>query len=107
MYQSSDFTTTVLQHSKVKLTWDQVDPDRVKNTRRKFTKDEIQDMDFKAYLASESDDEDGEDDEEKHQRILNYKSLLTGSEDEDDSKNVFKEAQKPNDIDIEITCTLA
>ena len=105
VYQSSDFTTTALQHSKVKLTWDQDDPDRVKITRRKFTKDEIQDMDFKAYLASESDDEDGEDDEEEQQRILKYKSLLTGSGDEDDSQNVFKDDKKPNDIDMEITFT--
>jgi hypothetical protein len=45
----------------VKLTWDQDDPNRVKYTSRTLTRDEIEDQDFKDFLASsgsESDDED-------------------------------------------------
>jgi len=44
----------------VKLTWDQDDPNRVKVTRRTLTREEIDEQDFKTYLASsgsESEDE--------------------------------------------------
>lgn len=51
-----------LRHSKVKLTWDQDDPNRVKMLRRPLTKAEMDEDDFKAYLASSSDED--EDDEE-------------------------------------------
>lgn len=44
-----------LRHSKVKLTWDQDDPSRNKLTRRTLTRQEIEEEDFKTYLASESD----------------------------------------------------
>lgn len=41
------------------MTWDQDDPNRTKVTRRALTRDEIEEQDFKAYVASSgSDDED-------------------------------------------------
>ena len=49
-----------LRHSKVQLTWDQDDPNRTKVTRRNFTKEEIEEEDFKAFVAS-SDSEDADD----------------------------------------------
>ena len=36
------------------LTWDETDPDRVQITMRKFDKDEVDDMNLKDYLASDS-----------------------------------------------------
>jgi hypothetical protein len=76
-YKPAEFVTQALQHSNVKLTWDDEDPERVKTTRRKFTKDDLNDMDFKAYLASDSDDDVDEDLKQK------YRSLIGGSDDED------------------------
>lgn len=41
------------------MTWDETDHERVTAMNRKFNKDELLQMDFNAYLASSSDDEDG------------------------------------------------
>jgi len=56
----------------VKLTWDDDDPDRVKAIRQNFTKKDLDYMDFKAYIASSSE-ESGEEVEEARQK---YKNLL-------------------------------
>ncbi|XP_076584918.1 ESF1 homolog [Chaetodon auriga] len=53
---SSSATTT----SKVQLTWDETDHERVTALNRKFNKNELLDMDFNAYLASSSEEEDSE-----------------------------------------------
>lgn len=51
-----------LRHSRVKLTWDADDPQRSKITRQLMaqapTADQLRDEDFKAYLASASEDSD-------------------------------------------------
>ncbi|KAI0533609.1 hypothetical protein GGR58DRAFT_100812 [Xylaria digitata] len=66
-YQPTEFVTDALQHSRVKLTWD-VAPDeaaRKENIRKAFTgsRAELEENDFRAYLASDSDgDDDVEDD---------------------------------------------
>ncbi|KAI1426492.1 hypothetical protein F5Y12DRAFT_282948 [Xylaria sp. FL1777] len=61
-YQPTDFVTDALQHSRVKLTWD-VAPDeaaRRENIRKAFTgsRAELEENDFRAYLASDSEGED-------------------------------------------------
>ena len=48
----------------MRLTWDETNPQRLEVTMRKFNKDELDDMDFKAYLATSSESEG--DDEEKN-----------------------------------------
>jgi hypothetical protein len=55
-------TSQALRHSKVKLTWDQDDPNRQKVLRRPLTKQEIDEDDFKAYLAASSDESEDESD---------------------------------------------
>ncbi|KZT02636.1 uncharacterized protein LAESUDRAFT_815077 [Laetiporus sulphureus 93-53] len=61
-YKGLDFVTDALRHSKVKLTWDDDEPDRVQLTRRTLSRKEIEENDFKAYLASStSGSEDGDD----------------------------------------------
>lgn len=49
-----------LRHSKVKLTWDQDDPNRIKVTRRALTRDEIEEEDFKAYIASSGSEDEAD-----------------------------------------------
>jgi len=82
VYEPNEFSTEALRHSKVKLTWDDDDPDRLKVTRRKFTKEDLKNMDFQAYIAS--DEEDSEDDEEARER---YKKLLLGNSDDEDEND--------------------
>lgn len=63
-YKGADWATDALRHSKVKLTWDAPDPERTKiMSKRHMTKDQIRDEDFKAYLASDSEDSGDESDE--------------------------------------------
>lgn len=87
-YRPSKFTTDVLQNSKVKLTWDETPAERARVTTKAFTNKEIEEMDFQAYLASDSDDENVEDVRKK------YRSLLGTSNKQDESGD---------DIDMEIT----
>ena len=64
-YKPTDFITHALQHSKVKLTWD-MDPDEVTRKdaiKRAFTgsRKEIGENDLRAYLGSESDSSESDD----------------------------------------------
>lgn len=43
---------------KVEITWDETDHERITTLNRKFKKEELLDMDFQAYLASSSEDEE-------------------------------------------------
>ncbi|KAJ3299525.1 pre-rRNA-processing protein esf1 [Borealophlyctis nickersoniae] len=97
-YQPVDFVTLALQHSKVNLTWDEDDVERTKVMRRKFTKDDLKDMDFKAYLASDSDDEEDESPEALRAK---YQSLLGGEEDE--SADPFAQEKGEEEGEMEIT----
>ena len=56
---------TALHQTNVKLTWDETDPGRQRATMRKFKKEDLLEMDFNAYLASSSDEEDKKDGDEK------------------------------------------
>ncbi|ORY36694.1 hypothetical protein BCR33DRAFT_475218 [Rhizoclosmatium globosum] len=82
-YTPGNFSTAALQHSKAQLTWDLDDPDRVRVTRKKFTKEQLQDMDFKAYLASDTE-EDSDDEEELKERMKKYKSLVSAPDDDEE-----------------------
>ena len=59
-YRPSEFVTDVLQHSKVRLTWDADDRSRKEAQKRAFTgsRAEIDANDLKAYLGSDSSGED-------------------------------------------------
>lgn len=61
-YKGTDFVTDALRHSKVKLTWDQDDPNRSKLTRKAMTREEIEEQDFKNLIAG-SDDSGSSSDE--------------------------------------------
>ncbi len=51
-----------LRHSKVKLTWDEDEPDRAQVTRRVLSRKEIEENDFRAYVASSSSEDSGPED---------------------------------------------
>ncbi|KAM4595186.1 ESF1 homolog [Fundulus diaphanus] len=62
-YAPKLFTSSAAATSKVQLTWDETDHERVTALNRKFNKEELLDLDFKAYLASSSE-EDGDEEQE-------------------------------------------
>ncbi|KAL8671202.1 MAG: hypothetical protein Q9168_004298 [Polycauliona sp. 1 TL-2023] len=61
-YRPNEFVTDALQHSKVKLTWDADDGTRKEAQKRAFSasRANIDENDLKAYLGSDSSDEETE-----------------------------------------------
>ncbi|KAJ1311663.1 hypothetical protein OPQ81_010138 [Rhizoctonia solani] len=81
-----DFVTDALRHSKVKLTWDDDDPERNKITRRRMTRKEVEEEDFRALLASSSEEEEEGDEstaESKRQDRERLRGLLLGGDNDD------------------------
>lgn len=60
-YTPKLFTSSASTTSKVQLTWDETDHERVTALNRNFNKNELLDMDFNAYLASSSDEDEEEE----------------------------------------------
>jgi hypothetical protein len=65
-YKPTEFVTDALQHSKVKLTWDADDKSRKEAQARAFrgSHADIDENDLKAYLGSDSSEDESEDDED-------------------------------------------
>ncbi|XP_027750284.1 ESF1 homolog [Empidonax traillii] len=111
-YKPKYFTSAAMGTSKVDITWDETDHERVTSLSRTFNKEELLDMDFQAYLASSSEEEeeeqqDGEvvnereddrprksqkDDEEQ---IAKYRELLQSIQEKE-------KKQEEKDIGMEI-----
>lgn len=116
-YDPTLFVSTALAQSKVKLTWDETDQDRIKVTMRNPSQsgkktDDVNEEDFKAFLASSSEEEaddeddkplvgvdniedDDEDDNEENQ-IQKYRSLLQSLDDD-------KNRKKKKEVEMEVT----
>lgn len=113
--------TEALQRSAVKLTWDQDDPDRKRITRSRLTREDLDEADLRAYLASDSED-DEEDNcaaanadaqaketpsqpkskaESKAEKIAKYRALLLESQ----SDNVFGRKSHEDNDELNITFT--
>lgn len=72
-YQPRNFSTDALQHSKVKLTWDETPKERERFTRKAFETKDVENEDLKAYLASDSDS-----DEDQSGVAERYRALIAG-----------------------------
>ena len=104
-----------MRHSKVKLTWDEDDPERNQFTRRALTKTELEEGDFKAYLASsgsesESNFEYHSKSNIKEKKIVSrdkLRALLLGGEDDELPEGWGRGGcrEDTSDIDMEITFT--
>uniref|UniRef100_A0A8D2NNK8 ESF1 nucleolar pre-rRNA processing protein homolog n=1 Tax=Zosterops lateralis melanops TaxID=1220523 RepID=A0A8D2NNK8_ZOSLA len=111
-YKPKYFTSAAMGTSKVDITWDETDHERVTSLSRTFNKEELLDMDFQAYLASSSEDEeeqqqDGdeanemEDDKPRksqkddEEQIAKYRELLQSIQEKE-------KKQEEKDIGMEI-----
>ncbi|KIY63526.1 hypothetical protein CYLTODRAFT_471233 [Cylindrobasidium torrendii FP15055 ss-10] len=101
-----EFTTDALRHSRVKLTWDDDDPERARTTRRKFTKEDIEKNNFRAYIASSSEDEDEEEKVHKSKSKDKLRALLLGGNTDEmpEGWNTGGD-DRGSDMDMEITFT--
>ncbi|XP_076971259.1 ESF1 homolog [Tamandua tetradactyla] len=114
-YKPKYFTSAAMGTSTVEITWDETDHERITTFNRKFKKEELLDMDFQAYLASTSEDEeereealqgdDGvniEDDgkakksqKDEEEQIAKYRQLLQGIQEKG-------KKDKENNMEMEI-----
>ncbi|CCL99020.1 uncharacterized protein FIBRA_01029 [Fibroporia radiculosa] len=107
-YKALDFRTDALRHSKVKLTWDEEDPERAQVTRRSLSRKEIEENDFRAYIASSSEDEiqPAQDKGASHSSASRDKLralLLSGGDDLPEGWGTGKSDE--DGVDMEITFT--
>lgn len=99
-YQPIEFSTDSLRNSKPKLTWDETPIERVQILTKSFKQGELDDLDLKNYLASDSEDEQVED-----SSINKYKQLVGNlSSKKSDSEN-GEDDEGEDDVDMEITFT--
>ncbi|KAK7059015.1 pre-rRNA-processing protein esf1 [Paramarasmius palmivorus] len=105
-YKAVEFVTDALRHSKVKLTWDEDDPERNKVTRRNITRKELEEADFRNYIASASSESEAETDGPKKSGLNRDKlrSLLLGGDNEL-PEGWDKGKDKDEDLDMEVTFT--
>ncbi|KAM4680893.1 ESF1 homolog isoform 1-T1 [Amazona ochrocephala] len=112
MYKPKYFTSAAMGTSKVDITWDETDHERVTSLSRTFNKEELLDMDFQAYLASSSEEEeeeqqdgdvacDMEDDKPRksqkddEEQIAKYRQLLQSIQEKE-------KKQEEKDIGMEV-----
>ncbi|XP_072315909.1 ESF1 homolog [Eucyclogobius newberryi] len=96
-YNPNLFTSTAASTSKVELTWDETDHQRVTALNRKFNKDELLNLDFKAYLASSSEEEEQEEEgpvEEEAGPQQEEEGQEGGAEDEHSNPDVLQKAKR-------------
>ncbi|KAH9950404.1 hypothetical protein B0H21DRAFT_533803 [Amylocystis lapponica] len=111
-YKGLEFVTDALRHSKVKLTWDEDDPERLQITRRSFSRKEIEDNDFRAYIASSTSG--SESDNESHPRKSKnakaasrdkLRSLLLSGGDDDQMPEGWSKGHDDGDGDVDMEIT--
>eukprot|EP01134_Creolimax_fragrantissima_P005317 CFRG5317T1 len=93
-YEPREFVNSAQQQSKISLTWDQNDPDRAVTLHTAVTEDQLEEMDYKNFLASGSSDEESGDDSDG-ETAKKYSDLIAGLK--------ASEKQKNDDVDMEIT----
>lgn len=86
-YACPAFATKALQQSRVQLSWDADDSARAKVLRRDFAQlkkaGELREDDFKAYLASSSEEEEGTDEGQLQRQREAYAAQLLGGDTSD------------------------
>ncbi|KAF7689326.1 hypothetical protein HF521_012679 [Silurus meridionalis] len=116
-YKPKLFTSTATTTAKVELTWEETDYDRITTLSKNFNKDELLNMDFQAYLASSSEDEEEDEVEaeevkpamcgtgekkgakkgkKEEEQIAKYRELLQNIQDKE-------RKEKEKDMEMEIT----
>ncbi|TQD80985.1 hypothetical protein C1H46_033465 [Malus baccata] len=101
--------TQALQHSKIDISWDEDEPGR-KTLKRKFTDDQLSELELKEYLASDESESDREENDDaaedktdkKSKKRDMYRALLLSGEGEGDG-DASEGDGEDNDQDMEIT----
>lgn len=75
-YKPNEFTTDALTHSKVKLTWDAEDTTRKEVQKRAFSRKEIDENELKAYLGTDSESSEDEEEAAKTDKAASLRAML-------------------------------
>lgn len=110
-YKPLDFSTAALRHSKVSLKWDEDDTERNKVTRRALTRKEIDEGDYRAFIASSGSEGSDDEAEQKANKDKpdrdNLRKLLLSSKRDDLPEgwgaDAFGSGDESADGDMEIT----
>lgn len=94
-YNPPNADSSSLNNSTVKLSWDADDPERMVLKTRAFTKHELDEDDLRAYLASSSDDESGEN--LSRNEIEKKRTILLGVTENPEDKS------GDEDVDLEVS----
>ena len=113
-YKPKYFTSAAMGTSMVEITWDETDHERITTLNRKFKKEELLDMDFQAYLASSSEDEEEIEEEPQGDDGVSVEEDGKTKGQKDDEEQIAKYRQllqviqdkekkgKENDMEMEI-----
>lgn len=113
-YKPKYFTSAAMGTSTVEITWDETDHERITTLNRKFKKEELLDMDFQAYLASSSEDEEEIEEPQGDDGVSVEEDEKTKKSQKDDEEQIAKYRQllqviqdkekkgKENDMEMEI-----
>ncbi|KAL2333837.1 hypothetical protein Fmac_015050 [Flemingia macrophylla] len=104
-YECKDFYSRALQHSKVNLSWEDDEPLRAKTLNRKFTDEQLAQLELKEFLTSdESESDDSKDNNEtddqldkRERKRAKYRDLLQSGVDSDEGD------EHDNVQDMEVT----
>ncbi|XP_019828441.2 ESF1 homolog [Bos indicus] len=113
-YKPKYFTSAAMGTSTVEITWDETDHERITTLNRRFKKEELLDMDFQAYLASSSEDEEEMEEAQGDDGVSVEEDGKTKKSQKDDEEQIAKYRQllqviqdkekksKENDMEMEI-----
>jgi len=109
IYKRHNFVSKILSQLNPDISWDLTHPKRLQITTKSYTKEELNEDDFQAYLASSSSEEDAEaennNEEVRREKIRGkFAELLEGYDEEADS-DTEPPVQSLNEENLEITFT--
>eukprot|EP01122_Echinamoeba_exundans_P005218 TRINITY_DN15389_c0_g1_i1.p1 TRINITY_DN15389_c0_g1~~TRINITY_DN15389_c0_g1_i1.p1 ORF type:complete len:741 (+),score=276.38 TRINITY_DN15389_c0_g1_i1:146-2368(+) len=115
-YKPPKYSTKALEHTTAKLTWDETPPERVAVMTGRLSKEQLREMDYQAFLASDSSDADSDDDEAvlaklkaknnpegekiKQNKRAKYAALLSAIETPEEDTNYGEKEEKEGEMEI-------
>ena len=89
-YDPDLFETSALQHSNLRLTWDETDPARIITMRKAFMPEHLDSLDLSNVLGSDSSGNESVAATKRNSRRKKYRNLLKADHTEEDEQPIKK-----------------